>query len=57
MHLPNLEKLKDKIEISAIVTRKGANSIELAKHYGVDHASTSLDEILDSVTFDAVLIG
>ena len=57
MHLPNLEKLKDKIEISAIVNKKGANSIELARHYGIDQASTSLDDILDSVDFDAVLIG
>jgi predicted dehydrogenase len=57
MHLPNLEKLKDQIEISAFVTRRGANAMELAQHYGAEHASTSLDDILDSVSFDAVLIG
>ena len=57
MHLPNLEKLRDQVEISAFVTRKGANAMELAQHYGAEHASTSLDDILDSVAFDAVLIG
>jgi predicted dehydrogenase len=57
MHLPNLEKLNEEIEISAFVTKKGANAIELAKRHGAEHASTSLDEMLDSVDFNAVLIG
>jgi predicted dehydrogenase/threonine dehydrogenase-like Zn-dependent dehydrogenase len=57
VHLPHLEKLKNEIEISAVVNKKGANSIELARHYGIDHASTSLDDILDSLDFDAALIG
>jgi len=57
VHLPNLEKLKNEIEISAVVNKKGANSIAIARHYGIDHASTSLDDVLDSLDFDAVLIG
>ncbi|MBH30522.1 MAG: oxidoreductase [Candidatus Marinimicrobia bacterium] len=56
MHLPNLEKLRDQIEFSAFVTRKGANAIELANRYGAEHASTSIDDILD-LDLDAVLIG
>jgi predicted dehydrogenase len=39
------------------VNKKGANSIAIARHYGIDHASTSLDDVLDSLDFDAVLIG
>jgi predicted dehydrogenase/threonine dehydrogenase-like Zn-dependent dehydrogenase len=57
VHLPNLVKLEDQIEICVIVNKGGAHSIELARHYGVDHASTSLNDVLDSVDFDAVLIG
>ncbi len=57
VHFPNLEKLKNEIEICAVVNKKGANSIAIARHYGIDHASTSLDDVLDSLDFDAVLIG
>ncbi len=57
VHLPNLVEFKDQIEISVIVNKKGANSVELARHYGVAYASTSLDDVLDSNDVDAVMIG
>jgi hypothetical protein len=41
MHLPNVEKLNEEIEISAFVTKKGANAMELAKRYGAEYASFS----------------
>ena len=57
VHLPNLVKLKDQVKISAIVNKKGASSLEVAKSYGADFVSTSLDDITTSSDIDAVLIG
>ena len=57
VHLPNLVKLKDQVKISAIVNKKGASSLEVAKDYGADFVSTSLDDIIASKDIDAVLIG
>jgi predicted dehydrogenase len=57
VHLPNLVKLKDQVKITAIVNKKGASSLEVAKSYGADFVSTSLDDITTSSDIDAVLIG
>ncbi len=57
VHLPNLVKLKDQVKISAIANKKGASSLEIAKDYGADFVSTSLDDIIASKDIDAVLIG
>ncbi len=57
VHLPNLIKLKDQVEISAIVNQTGAKAIEVAKECGASYVSTSLDDILADDSINAVMIG
>lgn len=56
MHLPNLEKMKDKYSIYAIQTRTGTNAQAVAKQYGAKYATTDYDEILNDPNVDMVMI-
>ena len=57
IHLPTLEKLHDKIQIGAVVGRRGARVTQIANQYGANYASTSIDTVLNDGNIDAVLIG
>ena len=57
IHLPTLEKLHDKIQIGAVVGRRGARVTQIANQYGANYASTSIDTVLNDGNIDAVMIG
>lgn len=56
MHLPNLEKMKDKYSIYAIQSRTGTNAQAVAKQYGANYATTNYDEIINDPNVDMVMI-
>ena len=56
VHLPNLRKLSDLYNISAIVTRTGNNAKQIAKRFGANCCTTDYQEILRDENVDMVLI-
>ncbi len=56
MHLPNLEKMKDKYSIYAIQSRTSANAHALARQYHASYATADYDEILRDPAVDMVMI-
>ena len=57
VHLPNLKKLGKDISIGAIVSRTGANAMQVAKQYGANYATSSFEDVLSDPEIDTVLIG
>ena len=55
-HLPNIEKLKDKFNLWAVVNRNGYKGKVTAEHFGANYVTTDYDEILDDPNVDLVLI-
>jgi len=56
MHLPNLQKLSGKYEISAICSRTGANAKATAAKFGAEYSTTDYHEILTDPDVDLVMI-
>jgi len=56
MHLPNLQRLRDRFEIRAIASRTGSNARAVAEQYGAAYATTDLDAVLDDRDVDLVII-
>ena len=56
MHLPNLEKLKNKYQIYAIMSRTAHNADAVAKLYNAAYSTTSYEKILSDENVDMVLI-
>ena len=54
-HLPNLMKLKNKVELEVICTRNGLNAKNLAKEYGIKAATTEFKSVIKS-NLDIVMI-
>ncbi len=54
-HLDGLAAI-DGVTVAAIVSRRIEQAEEVARKYGVDHASTSLDEVLARDDVDAVIL-
>ncbi len=56
LHLPNLQKLKDKYSIYAIVDRDGLKAKSVAKRFGASIASTSFEDVYQDKNVDLVMI-
>lgn len=56
VHLPNLEKLKDKFNIYAIVNRTSYKAKYVAQQYNAAYATSDIDEVLEDENVDLVLI-
>ena len=57
VHLPSIKRLEAQAHLVSVLTRTGAKSMELARQFDADSATTSLEEILKDPKIDAVLIG
>ena len=55
-HLPNLQKLKDKYELYAVVNRSGHKAKAVAEQFGAQIATSNVDEVLTDKNVDMVLI-
>lgn len=56
MHLPNLQKMKDKYSLYAVQSRTGANAQAIAAKYGAKYATTDYEQILQDKDVDMVMI-
>jgi predicted dehydrogenase len=57
VHLPNLERLKGKFRVHAIMGRTPYKTKELAQQYHAHYATCNIDDILNDQEIDLVLIG
>ncbi len=56
MHLPNLQRLRSRYALRAVVGRTGLNAREAAARFDVPYATTALRDVLEDDDVDAVLI-
>jgi len=56
MHLPNLQKLKDKYEIRAICNHTGAKAQAIARQFGAEYSTTDYQEILADPNIELIMI-
>lgn len=56
MHMPNLDQMKDKFYLRAVMSRTGANASVLANIYGAEYFTNDLKDILDDPEIDMVMI-
>jgi predicted dehydrogenase len=56
MHLPNLQKMKDKYTLYAVQSRTGSNAQAIAVKYGASYSTTDYDQILNDPNVDMVMI-
>jgi predicted dehydrogenase/threonine dehydrogenase-like Zn-dependent dehydrogenase len=56
MHLPNLQKLKDKFDLRTVVSRTGLSARGAAERFGIANAATDYQTVLDDPQIDLVLI-
>jgi len=56
VHLPNLQKLKDKFELVAIVGRRGEVLKDVGKIWGAKYVTTNYNDILEDPDIDLVFI-
>ena len=56
MHLPNLQKMKDKYALYAVQSRTGSNAQAIAVKYGASYSTTDYDQILRDPDVDMVMI-
>jgi predicted dehydrogenase/threonine dehydrogenase-like Zn-dependent dehydrogenase len=56
VHLPNLNELKDKFNIAAIVNKSGNKASHYAKHNMAIYATTNFDDVLTDEDIDLVFI-
>jgi predicted dehydrogenase/threonine dehydrogenase-like Zn-dependent dehydrogenase len=55
-HLPNLQKLSNIYNVSAVVSKKGSSAKEAAKQFNASYSSTDYADILNDKDIDMVLI-
>jgi predicted dehydrogenase len=56
VHIPNLQRLRDKFRIEAVVTHHGPNAVATAQQVGARTAATDYRDVLADPAIDAVLI-
>lgn len=56
MHLPNLQRLRDRFEIRCVASRTGANARAVAQQFSAAYATTDFGEVLADPDVDLVLI-
>jgi predicted dehydrogenase/threonine dehydrogenase-like Zn-dependent dehydrogenase len=55
-HLPNLQTLKDRFQLQAVVSRNGQTAMQAAQQFGAAYASTDYSAVLQDPDVDAVII-
>ena len=55
-HLPNLKKLKDRYEVSAICNRTGSKAQAVAQQFGAKYSTTKYQEIISDPDIDLVMV-
>lgn len=56
MHLPNMEKMKDKYALYAVVNRTGHKGKSVATHFNAKYATSNIDDVLSDPEVDLVFI-
>ena len=56
VHLPNINSLKNKFSLHAVMNRTGKSAKYVSETYGASYATTNYDDILNDQSIDAVLI-
>jgi len=56
MHIPNLERLRDRYTLHAVVGRTGASVDLVARRHGASYATTQFERVLQDPDVDVVLI-
>lgn len=56
MHLPNINKLKDKFNTYAVMSRTGFNADVVANQFGASYSTTNFEEIINDKNVDLVMI-
>jgi predicted dehydrogenase/threonine dehydrogenase-like Zn-dependent dehydrogenase len=56
MHLPNLQRLRDKFDLRTVVSRTGLSARSAAERFGIATAATDFQVALDDPHIDLVLI-
>lgn len=56
MHLPNMEKMKDKYSLYAVVNRTGHKGKTVATHFGAKYTTSDIDDVLNDSEVDLVFI-
>ncbi|MBA7518214.1 Inositol 2-dehydrogenase/D-chiro-inositol 3-dehydrogenase [subsurface metagenome] len=56
MHLPNINKLKDKFQIYAVVDKMGHKAKSIAQLYHAEYSTTNTNDVLNDKNVDLVLI-
>lgn len=56
MHLPNMEKMKDKYALYAVVNRTGHKGKSVATHFNAEYATSNIDDVLNDEKVDLVFI-
>lgn len=56
MHLPNMEKMKDKYALYAVVNRTGHKGKSVATHFDAKYATSNIEDVLTDAEVDLVFI-
>ena len=56
VHLPNLQKQKDRFDLRTVVSRTGLSARGAAERFGIANAATDYQSVLDDPEIDLVLI-
>src|SRR5207247_8998755 len=56
MHLPNLQRLRDRFDLRTVVSRTGLSARSAAERFGIATAATDFQVALDDPQIDLVLI-
>lgn len=56
MHLPNMEKMKDKYALYAVVNRTGHKGKSVATHFNAKYATSNIEDVLTDDEVDLVFI-
>ena len=56
MHLPNMERMKDKYALYAVVNRTGHKGKSVATHFNAKYATSNIEDVLTDTEVDLVFI-
>lgn len=56
MHLPNMQQLRDRFTLRAVMSRTGANARAVGQQHGASYCTTDVDELLADREIDLVMI-
>ena len=56
VHLPNVRALRDELRLEAVVSRTGANAVDVARQFDARYSTTEYQQVLDDERVDLVII-